>query len=178
MNVLKRLISTRPDDTGAAIARIALGAVMFPHGAQKALGWFKGEGPRDTLGMFKTMGIPRPLGGLAIAAEFAGALGLVTGSLGRLAALGVASNMLGAIRLVHQPHGFFMNWKGNQKGEGFEYHLLALGLATVVLVRGSGALSLDALLMRGKEREEKGLEKQVEFSGELSDDLGVSEAAV
>jgi putative oxidoreductase len=174
MDALKKLVSTRSDDTGAAIARIALGAVMFPHGAQKALGWFKGEGARGTLDMFKKMGISRPIGGLAIAAEFAGSLALITGSLGRLAALGVASNMLGAIRLVHQPHGFFMNWKGNQKGEGFEYHLLALGLATVVLVRGSGALSLDALLGRG----EKSPEKRSDLSGELSRDLGVSEAAV
>jgi len=55
--------------------------------------------------------------------------------------------MLVAIATVHWPNGFFMNWYGNQKGEGFEYHLLALGVAIAVIVVGGGVWSLDLALV-------------------------------
>jgi putative oxidoreductase len=61
-------------------------------------------------------------------------------------AFGIALVMLGAIFMVHLPNGFFMNWFGNQKGEGFEYHLLAIGLALVIMINGSGRYSVDRLL--------------------------------
>lgn len=121
---------------------------MFPHGAQKMLGWFGGPGFSGTMGFFtEQMGIPALFAFLAIMAEFAGALGLITGLLSRVAALGIASVMTVAILTGHLANGFFMNWYGNQKGEGFEYHLLALGLAFVVMIQGSGALSLDRKLL-------------------------------
>jgi putative oxidoreductase len=131
------------------IARLTLGAVMFPHGAQKALGWFGGYGFSGTMNFFtQQMHIPAPLAFLAILAEFAGSIGLIAGCASRIAALGIATNMVVAILTVHGANGFFMNWFGAQKGEGFEYHLLAIGLALIVLVHGAGKASVDALIAR------------------------------
>jgi putative oxidoreductase len=135
-----------PDDRAAMVARLVLGVVMFPHGAQKVLGWFGGQGFRATIETMGHQGIPAVVSGLVMAGELLGSLALVVGLLGRVAAAGIGMIMLGAISLVHAPHGFFMNWTGQQAGEGFEFHLLAIGLALVVLVRGSGALSLDRAL--------------------------------
>ena len=144
--MLKKIIFT-PNDTAALVARLTLGLVMFPHGAQKVLGWFGGYGFSGTMGFFTTqMGIPAVFAFLAIMAEFAGALGLITGLLSRVAAFGIASVMTVAIFMGHTEHGFFMNWFGNQKGEGYEYHLLAIGLALVVMIRGGGAASVDKKL--------------------------------
>src|SRR5712671_4562488 len=129
------------------IARLALGIVMFPHGAQKALGWFGGYGFSGTMGFFtQAMHIPAPLAFLAICAEFLGGIGLIVGLLGRVAAFGIACNMLVAVVMVHWHFGFFANWFGNQKGEGFEYHLLALAIALAVMIKGSGAFSIDRAL--------------------------------
>ncbi|MBC7693488.1 MAG: DoxX family protein [Methylotenera sp.] len=145
--MLNRLLATQANDKVAALLRLTLGLVMFPHGAQKALGWFGGYGFSGTMNFFtQRMGIPAVFGVLAIAAEFLGALGLITGLLTRIAAFGIALTMAVAILTAHLPNGFFMNWYGTQKGEGFEYHLLALGLAVAVIIRGGGAASIDARL--------------------------------
>jgi putative oxidoreductase len=130
------------------VLRLTLAVVMFPHGAQKTFGWFGGQGFKATMRSFSTLGIPAPLGVLAIMAEFLGSLGLAVGLLTRVAALGLAAVMLVAILTVHKPHGFFVNWSGTQQGEGFEYHLLALGLAIALIIGGGGAWSLDALIAR------------------------------
>lgn len=135
-----------PYDRAAFVARIALGIVMVPHGAQKALGWFGGEGFWATIEAMSEQGIPPPVSVLIMTGELAGGLALVVGFLGRVAAAGIATIMLGAIFLVHGANGFFMNWTGTQPGEGFEYHLLALALALVVVIRGSGAVSIDRAL--------------------------------
>ena len=148
MKALQLLTRT---DNGAAplVARLTLGIVMFPHGAQMALGWFGGYGFAGTMGFFTgTMHIPATFAFLAIAAEFAGSLGLIAGLFSRVAAFGVASVMAVAVVTTHLANGFFMNWYGNQKGEGFEYHLLALGLALIVLVCGAGAASVDGAISR------------------------------
>ena len=143
----RRIIDT-PDEWAPAIARVALGAVMFPHGAQKALGWYGGNGFDGTMAFFTgTLGIPAVFALLAIAAEFLGSIGLMVGALSRVAALGVASVMAVAIT-IHKANGFFMNWTGQQKGEGYEYHLLALGLAAIVMLRGGGKWSVDRALSR------------------------------
>ncbi len=92
---------------------------------------------------FGHMGIPAPFGFLAIMAEFLGGLGLIVGALSRVAAFGILANMVVAIATVHWSNGFFMNWAGNQKGEGFEYHLLAIALALAVIINGAGAVSID-----------------------------------
>jgi putative oxidoreductase len=139
---LERLVATT-HDVGPTIARLALGVVMFPHGAQKMLGWFGGYGYSATMGYFTHSGIPAVFAFLAIMAEFLGSIGLIVGALSRIAAFGIAVNMAVAIATVHASQGFFMNWFGNRKGEGFEYHLLAIGLAAVVMVKGAGLLSVD-----------------------------------
>jgi putative oxidoreductase len=108
------------------------------------LGWFGGYGFHGSMGFFtQQLGIPAPLAFLAICAEFFGGLGLLVGLLSRVAALGIIVNMLVAIATVHHVNGFFMNWTGQQKGEGFEFHLLAIALAIVVVIKGSGAVSID-----------------------------------
>jgi putative oxidoreductase len=147
-HALKLLLQTN-GGIPALIARIALGLVMFPHGAQKMLGWFGGHGFSGTMGFFTAMmHIPPLFALLAILAEFAGSLGLIVGLFGRVAAFGIACVMTVAILTVHLTNGFFMNWFGDQKGEGFEYHLLAIGLALVVIIAGSGAASLDGAIAR------------------------------
>jgi len=135
------------DSFVSLVARLTLGLVMFPHGAQKALGWFGGPGFSGTMNMFtEHMHIPALFALLAIAAEFAGSIGLIVGFLSRVSGFGIAVTMLVAAFMVHAPNGFFMNWAGNQKGEGFEYHLLAIGLALVVIISGAGKWSIDRLL--------------------------------
>ena len=127
--------------------RLALGVTFFAHGAQKMLGWFGGYGFAGTMGFFtQQMHIPAVFAFLAICAEFFGGLGLIVGLLSRVAAFGIICNMLVAISTVHVHNGFFMNWTGQQKGEGFEYHVLALALLLIVLVKGAGALSVDRAL--------------------------------
>jgi putative oxidoreductase len=143
--MLRRLLYTSNDYT-LTVARLIFGVVFFAHGAQKTLGWFGGPGYAATMHGFQQSGIPAVLAFLAIAAEFLGGLGLIVGLLGRVAAFGVMCNMVVAIAMVHLPHGFFMNWTGSQSGEGFEYHLLALALGFVLLIRGSGAFSVDHFL--------------------------------
>jgi putative oxidoreductase len=127
--------------------RWTLAIVIFPHGAQKALGWFGGHGFQGTMGYFK-QSFPAPLGLLAIAAEFLGPMGLAIGLLTRVAAFGIACVMVVAVLTTHTQHGFFMNWTGKQKGEGFEFHILALGIALALILGGAGAWSVDALLAR------------------------------
>lgn len=144
--MFRKLLATSNDWT-LTLIRLVLGVTFFAHGAQKMLGWFGGYGFHGTMGFFtQQMGIPAPFAFLAICAEFFGGLGLIVGLLSRIAALGVIVNMLVAVAKVHGANGFFMNWTGQQKGEGFEYHLLALALAIVVLIKGSGALSVDRAL--------------------------------
>lgn len=125
------------------ILRITLGAVFFPHGAQKVLGWFGGHGLTATINAFTQMQMPLLLAWLIIAAEFLGSLGLLFGFLTRLAALGIGSVMTGAVLLVHHKNGFFMNWMGNQTGEGFEYHLLVIGICLALMLTGGGKWSVD-----------------------------------
>ena len=143
--MFRKLIQT-DDELASLVARVALGVVMFPHGAQKVLGWFGGAGLSGTMEMFSSMGMPAVMAALIIVAEFFPALGLIFGFLGRLCAGASGMLMLGAIFMVHLPYGFFMNWFGNQPGEGFEYHILAIGLAIAVLIKGSGKWSVDRLL--------------------------------
>ncbi len=145
--MLKRVMSTS-NDVALTILRVILGVVFFAHGAQKMLGWFGGYGFHGTMGFFTHMGMPAPIALLVICAEFFGGLGLIVGLLTRIAALGIAGDMIGAIFIVHLPNGFFMNWMGNQKGEGIEYHLLAIAVAAALLLRGGGAFSVDHALSK------------------------------
>jgi len=141
-----RKLLTTSDDGTLTLMRLVLGVVFFAHGAQKMLGWWGGNGFSGTMGYFTHSGIPAPLAFLAIAAEFFGGMGLVVGLLSRVAAFGIVVNMLVAVLTVHLPNGLFMNWSGAQKGEGFEYHLLAIALGIAIMVKGGGAVSMDRAL--------------------------------
>lgn len=132
------------DGWAGLILRLTLGFVMFPHGAQKLLGWFGGFGFDGTMGFFtQRMDLPWLIALLIIIGESFGSLALLAGLLTRFTAASLAVIMFGAITLVHLPHGFFMNWFGQQKGEGFEYHLLVIGIAAALLVTGGGKWSID-----------------------------------
>ncbi len=129
------------------ILRLTLGVIMLAHGSQKVLGLFGGQTLFKTLDMFThQMGLPLWLASLVVAAEFLGGLGLIVGLLTRIAAFGILCDMIGAIYMVHSKFGFFMNWTGNQKGEGIEYHLLVIAICIALIIRGAGVVSLDAAI--------------------------------
>lgn len=143
---LRALVRTEAD-VAPFVLRLTLALVMFPHGAQKLLGWWGGYGFSGTMGHFTgALGIPAVLAFLVIVAEFFGPIALAAGVLSRVAAGAIAAVMVGAVTLSHWPNGFFMNWSGQQAGEGFEYHLLVMGIALVLLVKGSGRFSIDRRL--------------------------------
>ena len=149
--MLRWLLQTDGSVVGL-ILRLTLAVVIFPHGAQKVLGWFGGQGLKSTLEFFSSAGVPTGFALLVMAAEFLGPLGLAVGLLTRVAAFGIACVMLVATITVHWPIGFFMNWDGTQQGEGFEFHLLALGIAIVLIIMGAGAWSVDRRLTSSSAR--------------------------
>jgi len=143
----------RAGDVALLILRLTLAVVLWPHGAQKALGWFGGGGIAATVGgLSHHVGIPAGLAYLVIAVEFLGPIALVLGALTRLAALGIFVDMFVAAYLVHARNGFFMNFSGRQAGEGIEYFVYACGVALALVVAGAGALSLDAAFVRNRAR--------------------------
>lgn len=144
-----RLIATNRS-LAPTIARLALGFVMLPHALQKVAGLFGGPGFQGTMAMFEHNGLPPAAAFLIIAGEFLGAIALIIGGLARIGALSIAIIMAGAIATVHAKIGFWMNWQGHQAGEGFEYHILALGLCAVVLISGAGLFSVDRSLDRAR----------------------------
>lgn len=145
---MKRLFATSNECTLAQL-RIVLGVLFFAHGAQVTLGWFGGYGFHGTMQYFtQTMGIPAVFAFLAIMAQFLGGIGLIVGFLSRIAAFGIAADMVVAVIKVHMAYGLFMNWSGTQKGEGFEYHLLVIAITIVIMVKGAGALSIDRALAK------------------------------
>jgi putative oxidoreductase len=140
---MNKLFATE-DSWGCMIVRIFLGFVFLPHGAQKVLGIFGGAGFGGTIQTFTTqMHIPAFLAVLVIIAEFFGALGLIVGCLSRVAAFGILCDMIGAMIVVHWKNGFFMNWAGKHPGEGFEYHLLVIGMSLAIIISGAGRWSVD-----------------------------------
>ena len=139
-----RILRTDPE-LSTLLIRLGLGLVMFPHGAQKLLGLFGGAGFSGTLEAFAGMGLPTLIGVLVILGEFFGSLALIVGFLSRLAATGIGIIMLGAA-WMHRANGFFMNWYGVNSGEGFEYHILAIAICLALVIKGSGALSVDRVL--------------------------------
>jgi len=129
------------------ILRVMLGIVIFPHGAQKLLGWFGGHGFDGTMEFFTgKLGVPMVIAFMIIIGESLGSLGLIAGFMTRLCAVGVLCIMSGAIVMAHWSNGFFMNWFGNQEGEGFEYHLLAIGICLPLILYGGGKLSVDGCI--------------------------------
>ncbi len=144
--MFKKLIQTNNDVVGLVL-RLGLGIVFFPHGMQKLLGWFGGPGFSGAMGFFTgNLQIPALFAFLAIMAEGLGSLGLITGLLTRVAAFGITVNMIVAVYMIHWQNGFFMNWFGSQKGEGFEYHLLVIAIGIVLMITGGGRWSADSVL--------------------------------
>ena len=128
--------------------RLALGAVVFAHGAQKVLGWYGGPGFEKTIQVFSQMHFPFWMTLLLMFIEFFGALGLIFGLFTRLSALGIATSMSVCAYMNHVKNGFFMNWFGQQKGEGFEYHILVLGMALALIISGGGLISIDRMFSK------------------------------
>ncbi|MBD5782092.1 DoxX family protein [Pelagicoccus sp. NFK12] len=148
MKYVQSILATS-NSVAPLIARLTLAIVIFPHGAQKLLGWFGGYGFSGTMGYFTdSLGIPAILAFLVIIAESLGAVALFAGALTRISAFGIGITMTVAMFMGHTANGFFMNWYGNQAGEGFEYHLLTIGLALIGVVSGGGALSVDKAISK------------------------------
>jgi putative oxidoreductase len=145
--MLKRLMRT-DDNLASPLLRLFLAVVFFPHGAQKLFGWFGGPGFAAALAVLTRGGLPQGIAFLVILIEFFGAISLLLGFLSRVSAAGILVVMLGAIVTVHWKFGFFMNWGGSQYGEGFEYHLLAIGMCLALIVLGSGRYSVDRSMER------------------------------
>ena len=147
---MKKIFGTNENYT-ATIIRIVLGVVLFPHGAQKLLGWFGGYGFNGTMGFLTgAIGLPWILALLVILIEFFGAIALIFGFATRIVAVGIISLFTGIIFTAHLAHGFFINWSGQQQGEGYEYHLLIIGMAIALLVSGAGKWSIDYALQKKK----------------------------
>lgn len=142
-----QIFKTGSDWTGF-ITRLTIGLIMFPHGAQKVFGWFGGPGFTGEMAFFtETLGIPFVFAFLVIVIEFFGAVSLIIGFASRIWSVAMIILFIGIIFVGgHTDQGFFMNWFGNQKGEGYEYHLLVIGLCLATLVNGSGRYSVDQLI--------------------------------
>jgi len=146
--MFKKLIKT-DDDTAALILRVILGIVFYFHGMSKLTTMYGGYGFTGTLGFFTgKLGIPAVFAVLAILAEGLGWAGLIAGFLTRVAALGITVNMIVAVYMLHWQNGIFMNWFGNQKGEGFEYHLLVIAIGLALIIKGGGKWSVDRALAK------------------------------
>jgi putative oxidoreductase len=149
----------RTDNSPAQFfVRVVLGIVMFPHGAQKVMGWFGGPGFVKTLHAFAAMGFPMWSVVALMVVESVGAMLLIVGFLTRLWAVGIGTSMTICMFTNHVQNGFFMNWFGQQKGEGYEYHILVIGICLALLIKGGGMLSVDrAVASSGKPGYGRGL---------------------
>jgi putative oxidoreductase len=145
---MKRILITNPAGTSALIARLFLAVVIFPHGAQKLLGWFGGYGFNGTMTSLTTnAGLPWIIAFLVIVIEFFAPLFLLFGFLTRVAAFGIGAEFVGVVLKAHIHNGFFMNWyKQPNRGEGLEFFILLFGLVIIGLILGGGRASVDAAL--------------------------------
>ena len=129
--------------------RMIAGGIIFPYGMQKLFGWFAdfggGVGIRGSLVRLRARKIPKALGWLIILGQSIGSVALILGFMGRITAGANFIIFTGAL-LVHLPDGWTMNWVGKKKGEGVEYFVLLLAVLLVIIVKGSGAVSIDRWL--------------------------------
>ncbi len=129
------------------IVRLMLGAIFFAHGAQEVFGWFGGHGLTKTIAGFRQMNIPAAATVTAACIECFGGLAMIVGFLARPVALGLIVVMIVAIKKVHAPNGFFLNWSLTQgKGHGFEFNLALIAMALSIVIGGAGVLSIDWLI--------------------------------
>ena len=144
----EKILQTNNDWTGL-ITRQTVGLIIFPHSAQKVFGWFGGPGLTGEMSFFtQTLHLPWLIASLVIVIEFFGAISLILGFASRVWSIAIIILFIGIIFNAHLEYGFFMNWFGNQKGEGYEYHLLIIGLSLATLINGSGKFSVDNLLLK------------------------------
>jgi putative oxidoreductase len=146
---MKYLLFETQNDVAGLILRVVAGGIMFPHGAQKLTGWFGGYGFHATMQYLQNSAkLPWLLSFLVIMIEFAGSLGLIFGLATRIWAAAMIIIMIGAIYTTCYRNGLFMNWYGTQAGEGYEYHLLVIGICITLVIVGGGKFSLDAMITR------------------------------
>ena len=146
---MKNIIFKTNNDWVGLIARLTIGIILFPHGAQKTLGMFGGYGFTGTMSFFtQTLHLPGVIGFLVIIIEFVGSLLLIAGFASRIWSALIIILMIGIIYTSHIDNGFFMNWFGTQKGEGYEYFLLIIGLALITLLNGSGKYAADSFITK------------------------------
>src|ERR1700756_4279299 len=163
--MIENLIGTHADWV-VAIGRIVLGIIFFGHGAQKMLGWYDGPGLSSSMRTFtENLHLQSTLAFLVIAGEFFVGVGLIVGLFSRIAAFVIVLTMVGAIATVHFRFGLFLNWFGSQEGHGIEYHLLAIALALIVVVKGAGVFSLDRLVYEHFSRSEQSAAAAVNDGG-------------
>lgn len=145
---MKNIIFNTSDSLSPLAIRLLLGLVIFPHGAQKLFGWFGGYGFTGTMGFFtETIGLPWLIGFFIILLESFGAIALISGFATRLMATLFLFLSIGIVFSSHIQHGFFMNWFGNQQGEGYEYFILWIGMAISLIITGAGKYSFDRQLL-------------------------------
>jgi putative oxidoreductase len=147
--ITQTLTYSEPSAT-QAILRITFAIVLWPHGAQLLLGYFGGPGYTNSMTMFSLFGLPPIISFLVIFLQFFGSLFILAGFLTRLTAVASIILFIGMIVKAHLPFGFFMDWTGTLKGEGFEYHLLVIGILLSLVVNGAGSYSLDNLISRNR----------------------------
>jgi putative oxidoreductase len=149
---VQKLLQTDPDYV-YLLLRVVAGILIFPYGMQKLLGWFDdlggGIGIKGSLRQLRAKRIPVWIGWLIILGQSFGSIALIFGCLGRIAAAGNFLIFTGAL-IVHAPDGWTMNWLGKKKGEGIEYFVLLLSVLLIIIIKGSGALSIDLWLLNNK----------------------------
>src|SRR5215475_3470203 len=144
MNLIYSLAQTKTDYVYLFL-RIVAGVVIFPYGMQKLFGWFDdlggGVGIKETLAQMRKRKIPVGISWLVIIGQSFGSLALIFGFLGRIAAAANFIIFTGAL-IVHASDGWAMNWAGKRRGEGIEYFVLLLSILLVIIIKGSGPLSI------------------------------------
>jgi putative oxidoreductase len=148
---MKKLLNTNTENWSALIARLVLGTTVFAHGAQKLFGWFGGYGFKGTMGFLTGQaGLSSFIALMVILIESVAALMIIAGVFTRVAAFGIFGLFVVIMLKFHSANGFFMNWAGNQKGEGIEYFIILLGVALTLIIAGGGKASVDAALANNK----------------------------
>ncbi|MEN0055071.1 MAG: DoxX family protein [Mucilaginibacter sp.] len=146
MNTFIERITQTNKSIAPLLLRLTLALVLFPHGAQLLAGWFGGYGYSASMQYFTSQGLSSFIAFMVIFLEFFGSLFILFGVLTRPFAIALLVLFLGMISTVHYSFGFFMNWFGSQKGEGYEFHLLAIGLLLTLTICGGGVASADRLI--------------------------------
>ena len=141
---MKALLFGASNGFTGLITRLTIGLILFPHGAQKVFGWFGGPGFTNEMNYFtQTANLPWIIAFLVIVIEFAGSLSLILGFASRIWSIAIIILFLGMIFTVHLQNGFFMNWFGNNKGEGYEFDILFWAISIIIIINGSGKFSVD-----------------------------------